>query len=102
MPTHITSNQLTSLTELQPLAVQHYSGTLAYKTTFNIDEAILGDNQGLQLDLSEVGVIARVNLNVNNLVELWSRPLSNRAIEERQKSIVIRRKSLQILASACK
>ncbi|WP_232824783.1 glycosyl hydrolase [Algibacillus agarilyticus] len=76
VPTSLTLDKLTSLTELKPTALQHYSGSIKYQTTFTIDSAWLRDDQQLQLDLGEVGVIARVTVNGQDLGELWSRPLT--------------------------
>jgi len=45
---------------------------------------MLRADQQLQLDLGEVGVIARVTLNNQDLNELWSRPLTvniNKAVK---------------------
>ncbi|KMT67032.1 glycoside hydrolase [Catenovulum maritimum] len=74
--TSLTLDKLTSLTELKPAALQHYSGSIKYQTTFTVDSAWLRDDQQLQLDLGEVGVIARVTVNGQDLGELWSRPLT--------------------------
>ncbi|MFA3792004.1 glycosyl hydrolase [Aliiglaciecola sp. SL4] len=76
VPTKLTLDKLRSLTELKPLALQHYSGSIKYQTTFSLDENMLREDQQLQLDLGEVGVIARVTVNGKNLGELWSRPLT--------------------------
>ncbi|WP_448248505.1 glycosyl hydrolase [Thalassotalea agariperforans] len=76
VPNTLTLNQLTSLTSLTNKALQHYSGKISYQTTFSLDENMLLDDQTLQLDLGEVGVIARVTLNGKDLGELWSRPLT--------------------------
>jgi len=75
VPTQLTLDKLISLTELTPVALQHYSGTISYQTTFTLDKSMLREDQQLQLDLGEVGVIARVSLNGKALGELWSRPL---------------------------
>jgi hypothetical protein len=75
VPTELTLSKLSSLTALEPIALQHYSGTISYETTFTLDETLLRDDQILQLDLGQVGVIARVALNGKNLGEFWSRPM---------------------------
>ncbi|WP_232222422.1 glycosyl hydrolase [Glaciecola sp. HTCC2999] len=76
VPTTLTLDKLTSLTELSPIALQHYSGSIAYQTNFSLTSEMLRDDQQLQLDLGEVGVIARVTLNGKNLGELWTHPLT--------------------------
>lgn len=76
VPSSLTLDKLTSLTELKPVALQHYSGSIQYQTSFNLSPEMLRDNQQLQLDLGEVGVIARVNINGKDLGDLWSRPLT--------------------------
>lgn len=76
VPNTLTLTQLISLTELENKALQHYSGKIRYQTTFSLGENMLRDDQTLELDLGEVGVIARVLLNGKNLGELWSRPLT--------------------------
>ncbi|WP_371193799.1 glycosyl hydrolase [Glaciecola sp. SC05] len=76
VPSQLTLSKLTSLTDMKSVALQHYSGKISYQTTFTLDQNMLRDDQILQLDLGEVGVIARVTLNGKNLGELWSRPLS--------------------------
>lgn len=76
VPTKVTLDKLSSLTELEPVALQHYSGSIQYKTSFNLSPDILRDNQKLQLDLGKVGVIARVNINGKDLGDVWSRPLT--------------------------
>ena len=84
VPTSLTMNKLTSLTELSQEALKHYSGTVKYQTTFDISPDMLRADQQLQLDLGEVGVIARVTLNNQDLNELWSRPLTvniNKAVK---------------------
>ncbi|MBD1388684.1 glycoside hydrolase [Neiella sp. HB171785] len=67
--------QLVSLTELQPLALQHYSGVVSYRNEFQLDAQLLRSDQRWLLDLGEVGVIARVQVNGKDFGELWSRPL---------------------------
>lgn len=76
VPTTLTLDKLTSLTELSPIALQHYSGSITYQTNFSLTPEMLRDDQQLQLDLGEVGVIARVTLNGKNLGELWTHPLT--------------------------
>ncbi|MCF2946930.1 glycoside hydrolase [Paraglaciecola aquimarina] len=76
VPTRLTLDKLTSLTELKPVALAHYSGSIRYQTSFTVSPEWLRADQQLQLGLGEVGVIARVTVNGQNLGELWSRPLT--------------------------
>ncbi|WP_016957766.1 glycosyl hydrolase [Catenovulum agarivorans] len=71
----LTLDKLVSLTELQPLALKHYSGSITYQNQFQFEQSQLRDDQRWILDLGQVGVVARVTINGNNLGEIWSRPL---------------------------
>lgn len=52
--------------------IRYYSGTALYKTSFNVEE--LPENHELFLDLGEVGVMATVKLNGENLGGVWISP----------------------------
>lgn len=75
LPTQLELKNLTSLTELQPLALKHYSGEIGYQTSFPVSASMLANGQRWLLNLGEVGVIARVKVNGKNFGEVWSRPL---------------------------
>ncbi|WP_245953126.1 glycosyl hydrolase [Alteromonas aestuariivivens] len=72
---HHTLEKLVSLTELEPLALKHYSGAVVYRNQFSLEPDMLRSDQRWVLDLGQVGVIARVRVNGNDFGEVWSRPL---------------------------
>ena len=76
VPSSLLLDNLRSLTELDSVALQHYSGTITYQTEFVLGDEMLVAQQSLQLNLGEVGVIAKVKLNGHDLGALWSRPLT--------------------------
>ncbi len=76
VPTSLTLDSLTSLTNLTPYALKHYSGSIQYATTFELTDTMLRSDHILQLDLGEVGVIANVTLNGKHLGDVWSRPMT--------------------------
>jgi hypothetical protein len=63
--------RLTSWTESADWKMKYYSGTAIYKTEFTLDEIPDGD---LFLNLGEVGVMARVTLNGEDLGVAWMAP----------------------------
>ncbi|EWH09788.1 family 2 glycoside hydrolase [Catenovulum agarivorans DS-2] len=73
--TSLTLDKLVSLTELKPLALKHYSGSISYQNQFNMSADMLRNDQRWILHLGQVGVVARVTINGYNLGEIWSRPL---------------------------
>ncbi|WP_032096199.1 MULTISPECIES: glycosyl hydrolase [unclassified Alteromonas] len=73
--TSLILNDLVSLSELKPLALKHYSGITTYQNQFNVTADMLRSDQRWLLDLGQVGVVARVTINSNNLGEVWSRPM---------------------------
>ncbi|MEN8201175.1 MAG: glycosyl hydrolase [Bacteroidota bacterium] len=73
--------QLTSLVDWSESAeekMKYYSGTATYKTEFNLDELPEGD---LFINLGEVGVMARVILNDEELGVSWMAPFRLRAMD---------------------
>ncbi|AWB66218.1 glycoside hydrolase [Saccharobesus litoralis] len=73
--TQLQLSQLVSLTELEPLALKHYSGSIIYRNQLAMTDNLLRDDQRWILDLGQVGVIAKVNVNGVDLDDVWSRPL---------------------------
>lgn len=66
---------LISISELEPLAMRHYSGDIKYTKEFDISSNMLTDDKQITLDLGEVGVIAQVKINGVSLGEFWSFPM---------------------------
>ena len=74
--TSLVLERLTSLTELSPTALQHYSGEVIYQTTITMNSEQLHEDLRWFIDLGEVGVVARLFVNGQSFGELWSRPLT--------------------------
>ena len=55
--------------------VKYYSGTAAYRTTFDVPAEMVGANRRIALDLGKVAVMAEVRLNGRDLGILWKPPV---------------------------
>ena len=62
--------ELKSLTEMSDPGVRYFSGTVTYRTRFNVKDA----KNVVELDLGEVKNIAEVILNGKNLGVVWKTP----------------------------
>jgi hypothetical protein len=67
----VSLNSLTSWTESEDWRIKYYSGTAIYTSEFSLDEIPEGD---LFLNLGQVGVMARVILNGEDLGVAWMHP----------------------------
>ena len=74
VPERTTFDTLASWTEHEDPAIEHFSGTATYTTTFDLPAPRVGEDRGLYLDLGEVYVIAEVLLNGKSLGVLWKPP----------------------------
>ncbi|WP_445736592.1 glycosyl hydrolase [Mariniflexile sp.] len=54
--------------------IQHYSGTVAYSTAFNLSEKDIKSDQKITLDLGKVNIAAKVILNGQEVATLWIAP----------------------------
>ncbi len=68
----LTMNTLTDWTKHTDEAINHYSGTATYATTFTAKKPANGDQ--LLLDLGMVNVMARVTLNGVDVGTVWTAP----------------------------
>jgi hypothetical protein len=73
-PKSVTLDKLISWSQHTDKGVKHFSGTAAYKTTFQVSANTLGENRRLHLDLGDVREIAQVKLNGKDLGILWKAP----------------------------
>ncbi|MBN2450378.1 MAG: hypothetical protein JXR77_08310 [Lentisphaeria bacterium] len=73
-PARVTLPELVSWSEHADNGIRSFSGTAAYRTTFDLPEAMLGDARRLILDLGRVEIMAEVILNGQTFDVLWKRP----------------------------
>ncbi|MEW6746945.1 MAG: glycosylhydrolase-like jelly roll fold domain-containing protein [Planctomycetota bacterium] len=73
-PEKIVLERLMDLSEHASEGVRYFSGTATYLTTFTVPPRLIGEAQGLSLDLGNVQVMARVQLNGQDLGVLWKVP----------------------------
>jgi hypothetical protein len=73
-PAKIELPQLIDLSQHTDPGVRYYSGTVTYKTTFNLSFAFVQHADRLNLDLGQVDVLAEVIVNGKNLGILWCDP----------------------------
>jgi hypothetical protein len=66
--------ELKSLSESDDAAVKYFSGTATYRTTINVDKALLGAGKRVELDLGDVRDLVTVRVNGKNLGVLWHPP----------------------------
>jgi hypothetical protein len=65
---------LKSLFESDDAAVKYFSGTATYRTTINVDAALLGAGKRIELDLGEVRDLVTVRVNGQTVGVLWHPP----------------------------
>ena len=65
---------LESLSDSADSAVKYFSGTATYRTTVNVDAALLGTGKRVQLDLGDVRDLVTVRVNGKTLGVLWHPP----------------------------
>lgn len=70
-PAETIFSSLSSWTEHEDPAIRYYSGRAVYRTTFEINDDVTSD---AMLDLGEVGEMARVRINDNDLGVVWWSP----------------------------
>ncbi|MEI6503933.1 MAG: glycosylhydrolase-like jelly roll fold domain-containing protein, partial [Armatimonadota bacterium] len=73
-PDHVRLARLLSWGDHPEPGVRYFSGTAIYHTTFNVPRDLLGAEERVTLDLGEVQVMARPNLNGHDLGLLWRPP----------------------------
>jgi hypothetical protein len=73
-PATTTLKRLISWTEHDDPGVKYFSGTATYSKTFDLPNDILDEARRCLLDLGEVHVMARVELNGEDLGVLWNPP----------------------------
>jgi hypothetical protein len=73
-PKELVLNELADWTLSSIDGVKYFSGTAAYSTTLTIADAMLGNPDGLILDLGEVREVAVVKLNGSVVDTLWKQP----------------------------
>ena len=71
-----TFNKLISWSDALEKDIRYFSGTASYKKEFQISTKLIKSCYSLELDLSNVKVIAEVILNGENLGILWKTPYS--------------------------
>ena len=74
LPERLTLEKLMSLTEHSNEAVRYFSGTAAYRRTFDLPSDCLGAGKRLILDLGRVEAMAEVLLNARSLGVFWTSP----------------------------
>lgn len=55
-------------------SIRHYSGTAVYQQTFTVPKTFLAANNKITLDLGQVAIVARVELNGKDLGVAWMPP----------------------------
>lgn len=73
-PAHSIFKDLASYTENANNGIKYFSGTAAYKTTFNISENLISPNSKFYLDLGEVKNLAEVFVNGKPVGIVWKKP----------------------------
>jgi hypothetical protein len=73
-PPEITLPALFSLHKHSDFNVRHFSGTVVYKKTIRVSVDEIGGTRRLFLDLGRVDVLARVQVNRQDLGVLWKPP----------------------------
>lgn len=72
--TQIDLSALKALSEFADPAVKFCSGTATYRTTVNVDEALLGAGKRIELDLGDVRDLVTVRVNGQTVGVLWHPP----------------------------
>ena len=73
-PGKIKLDRLTSWSDSAEIGVKYFSGTAAYRKTFDVPKSFLAPGNAACLDLGDVQVIAQVKLNGRDLGVLWQPP----------------------------
>ncbi|MCP5523768.1 MAG: hypothetical protein H7A46_19700 [Verrucomicrobiales bacterium] len=75
-PDEVTFNRLVDWSKRPEDGIRHYSGTVDYRTTFNLEESAVPnpDSGTVELDLGKVAVMAEVRVNNRDLGILWKPP----------------------------
>jgi hypothetical protein len=73
-PSSITLPELISLHNHPDNGVKYFSGTASYRKNFQVNEADIGKDNRLYLDLGQVEMLAEIIVNGKNLGIFWKRP----------------------------
>jgi hypothetical protein len=73
-PESVVFDQLVSWTQRPEEGIKYFSGTAAYRKTFDLPATLRQPSQRLTLDLGDVKNLAEVRLNGKNLGILWAVP----------------------------
>ncbi len=73
-PPEMTLDKLVSWSRCDDAGVKYFSGTATYTKTFSISPEQVAPGRALYLDLGQVEVIARVQINGKDLGTLWKAP----------------------------
>ncbi|MCF0159211.1 MAG: glycoside hydrolase, partial [Bacteroidaceae bacterium] len=73
-PEKATFNELKSFTEQTDSGIKYFSGEAVYSKTLTINKKQFANHQNFVLDLGEVGVMAEVIVNGQNLGVVWKQP----------------------------
>ena len=73
-PKRVTLDRLASWSESEDPGVRYFSGTATYRTKVRLTSDLLTPDRRVYLDLGQVEVIARVELNDHDLGILWRAP----------------------------
>lgn len=74
VPGGIEMPALKSLSESGDAAVRYFSGTATYRTTVNLDAALLGAGKRVELDLGDVRDLVTVRVNGQSIGVIWHPP----------------------------
>lgn len=86
------TDKLFDWTTHQEEKIKHYSGTVIYRNSFNIEKGFLQSDRKFELQLGEVNVIAKVILNGKKIGVSWLAPYSlnvTSALQEGKNDLVI-------------
>lgn len=73
-PDHLTFTGLVDWSRHDDAGVRHFSGVATYRTSFKADRKPHSSRRSWYLDLGQVEVMARVNLNGHDLGTVWTHP----------------------------
>jgi hypothetical protein len=80
-PGQVTLDHLISWSACEDDGIKHFSGTATYEKTFEAPADLLATNQEVYLDLGQVSVTAKVELNGKELGILWKPPFRVSLVE---------------------
>jgi hypothetical protein len=72
VPESISLDQVGPWSDLHDDVVRHFSGTAIYETHFTLDQVAADDR--ILLDLGQVGCIAKISVNGENMEPIWTWP----------------------------